>query len=313
MKNKTIAVIGGAGFVGRAVVEKLARQGARVIILSRNADRAKMLKPLGNVGQITAIAGDALSDDDLAQLLAPADMVVNLVGILAPSGKQTFSALQAELPARLAKYAVEYGIEKIVHLSAIGADLKAKSRYAVTKAEGERALLRGDVPVTILRPSIIFGAGDGFFNRFGRMAMIAPALPVIGGGKSLMQPVYVGDVADAVVAALGDAKTDNEIYELGGPDIYSFKELMQITLKAVGRKRALLSLPFALMHIPASLTQILPNPPLTRDQLYQLENDNVVGKKAKTLADLGISAQAVDKHVFDYLAHLRPGGRFSAK
>ena len=186
MNQKTVTVIGGAGFLGRSVVEKLAKQGARVIILCRNADKAKMLKPLGNVGQITAVAGDALQDDVLEKVIAPADMVVNLIGILAPSGKQNFKATQAELPARIAKIASQHNVSKIVHISAIGADAKSKSQYAVTKAEGERALLLGFSPVTILRPSIIFGPGDGFFNRFGQMAMVAPALPLIGGGKNKM-------------------------------------------------------------------------------------------------------------------------------
>ena len=313
MKQKTVTVIGGAGFIGRSVVEKLAKQGHRVIILCRNADKAKMLKPLGNVGQITVIAGDALRDDVLEKVIAPADLVVNLIGILAPSGKQNFSATQAELPARIAKIAKANGIEKIVHLSAIGANAKSKSRYAITKAEGERALLRGFSPVTILRPSIVFGPGDGFFNRFGQMAMLAPALPVIGGGKNLMQPVYVGDVSDAVITSLSDAASDDQIYELGGPRIYSFRELMSLTCEAIGRKRALVSVPFALMHIPASVMQLLPNPPVTRDQLYLLEQDNIVGNRAKTLADLGLSAQSVEAHVFDYLAHLRAGGRFAAK
>jgi len=313
MKNKTITVIGGAGFIGRSVVEKLAKQGARVIILTRNADKAKTLKPLGDVGQITLVSGDALKDDVLESVIAPADMVVNLIGILAPSGKQNFTATQAELPMRIAKFADAHKLDKVVHLSAIGADRKSKSAYARSKAEGERALLRGFSPSVILRPSIVFGPGDGFFNRFGQMAMIAPALPVIGGGRNLMQPVYVGDVADAVVKALATDKVDDQIFELGGPSVYSFKELMAMTCQAVGRSRALVSVPFALMHVPATFLQLLPNPPVTRDQLYLLENDNVVAKKAAGFAELGIKPQAVEAHISDYLAHLRPGGRFSAK
>ena len=313
MKDKIVTVIGGAGFIGRAVVERLAKQGARVIILTRNADKAKMLKPLGDVGQITAVSGDALDDEVLKSVIAPADYVINLVGILAPSGKQNFDATQAVLPKRIASMAHTYNVQKIVHLSAIGADLKSKSAYARSKAEGERGLLRNFSPVTILRPSIVFGPGDGFFNRFGQMAMIAPALPVIGGGRNLMQPVYVGDVADGVIIALTSDKTDNQIYELGGPSVYSFKELMAMTCKAVGRKRALVSVPFALMHLPASVMQFLPNPPLTRDQLYLLEQDNVVAKKALGCEALGIQPQAVEAHIPDYLAHLRPGGRFASK
>ena len=313
MKNKIVTVIGGAGFVGRSVVEKLAKQGARVIILTRNTNKAKALKPLGDVGQITAVSGDALDDDVLRSVIAPADMVVNLVGILAPSGKQSFAATQAQLPARIAAIASEHKVQKIVHLSAIGADLKSKSRYAASKAEGERAVLRGFSPVTVLRPSIIFGPGDGFFNRFGQMAMMAPALPVIGGGKNMMQPVFVGDVADAVVVALRDHKTDDQVYELGGPNSYSFKRLMEMTCAAIKRPRPLLPVPFGVMHLAASFLQLLPNAPVTRDQLYLLEQDNVVGKKAKGFAELGLKPQSVEAHISDYLAHLRPGGRFSAK
>ena len=312
LQDKIVTVIGGAGFVGRAVVEQLARQGAKVLVLTRNADKAKYLKPLGSVGQITPVGGDALDDATLQSVIAPADYVINLVGILAPSGKQSFAATQAELPARIADMAQAADVKKIVHISAIGADLKSKSRYAVTKAEGERAMLRGFSPVTILRPSIIFGPGDGFFNRFGAMAMVAPALPVIGGGKNQMQPVFVGDVAQAVVTALMSHETDNEIYELGGPSIYSFKELMKMTLAATSRKRALISVPFSLMHIPATFAQLLPNPPVTRDQLYLLEQDNVVAKGAKGFAELAIAPQAVEAHITDYLAHLRPGGRFAS-
>ena len=313
MKNKVITVIGGAGFIGRSVVEKLAKTGARIIILTRNADKAKMLKPLGDVGQITCIGGDALDDEALMGVIAPADMIVNLVGILAPSGKQNFQATQADLPARIVELAKTHDIKKIVHVSAIGANLKSKSAYAVSKAEGEKALLRGFSPVTILRPSIVFGPGDGFFNRFGQMAMIAPALPLIGGGKNVMQPVYVGDVADAVVEALRNPATNDQLYELGGPSTYSFKQLMEMTLDAIGRKRALLSVPFALMHVPASLLQLLPNPPVTRDQLYLLEDDNVASQTALGFADLGIVPQSVEAHISDYLAHLRPGGRFAQR
>lgn len=313
MKQKIITVIGGAGFIGRSVVEKLAREGARVIILTRNTNKANTLKPLGDVGQITAVSGDALDDAALESVIAPADMVVNLVGILAPSGKQSFEATQADLPKRIAALAKMHNVEKIVHVSAIGADLKSKSRYGASKAEGERSVLRGFSPTTVLRPSIVFGPGDGFFNRFGQMAMLAPALPVIGGGRNLMQPVYVGDVADAVVTALSNPETNDHVYELGGPNVYSFKKLMEMTCAAVGRKRPLVSVPFALMHIPAAFLQFLPNPPVTRDQLYLLEQDNVVGKTAKGFADLGIKPQSVEAHISDYLAHLRPGGRFAQK
>ena len=253
LSQKTIAVIGGTGFVGRAVVEQLAATGARILVLARNSERAKQLKVFGAVGQISAVAGDALRDEDLASVIAPADMVVNLVGILAPSGRQTFAGLQAELPGRIGQMASQYGVESIVHLSAIGASLKSPSMYARTKAEGQRALLRKFPQATILQPSVIFGPGDGLFSRFGQMAMLAPALPLIGGGRNLMQPVFVGDVARAVVTALQSSDTRGRIYQLGGPNCYSFAELMRFILSSIQRQRMLVSVPFALMAIPAFL------------------------------------------------------------
>ena len=311
MQEKTVAVIGGAGFVGRAVVEKLARKGARVIVLTRNAERAKILKPLGDVGQITALSGNVLNDADLERVLAPADMVVNLVGVLASKGKQSFTALHSELPARLADIGLEHGIEKIVHISALGAALGAVSHSSRSKAEGERGLLRVMPNASILRPSVIFGPGDGFFCRFGQMAMLAPALPLIGGGENLMQPVYIGDVAEAVMRCLEDRATDGQIYELGGPTQYSFKELMQMTREAVERPVALVRVPAALMRLPPALFSVLPNPPLTTDQIRQLGVDNVVSGDVPGFEALGIKPQPAEAHVPHFLAQFRPGGRFN--
>lgn len=318
LKGQVIGVIGGTGFIGRAVVKKLADAGAQVLVLCRNADRAKRLKVLGDVGQVSVLAGDALNDAALARLIAASDKIVNLVGILHPSGKQNFENTQAELPARIAKMAKGQDLQKIVHVSAIGADANSASAYARTKAAGEAALAKDGAKScvqapTILRPSIVFGPGDGFFNRFGQMAMIAPALPLIGGGKNKMQPVYVGDVAQAICIALAESATDGQIYELGGPHVYSFKELMALTLQAVDRRRALVPVPFAMMALPAAVAGILPNPPVTSDQLKLLKLDNVVSAKAKGIADLGITPQPVEAHIFDYLAPFKPGGRFAPK
>jgi len=310
LSQKTIAVIGGTGFVGRAVVEQLAATGARILVLARNSERAKQLKVFGAVGQISAVAGNALRDEDLASVIAPADMVVNLVGILAPSGRQTFAGLQAELPGRIGQMASQYGVESIVHLSAIGASLKSPSLYARTKAEGERALLRQYSQATILQPSVIFGPADGLFSRFGQMAMLAPALPLIGGGRNLMQPVFVGDVARAVVAALQSPDTQGRIYQLGGPNCYSFAELMRFILSSIQRQRMLVSVPFALMAIPAFFAGFLPNPPLTNDQLKLLKTDNICTKSAPGLAELGITPTSIEAIVPEYLAVFRPGGRF---
>jgi len=311
LSQKTIAIIGGTGFVGRAIVEKLAATGARILIMARNTERAKSLKVFGAVGQISAVAGNALNDADLAAILEPADMVVNLIGILAPSGRQKFETLQAELPGRIGKMAAQNGIENIVHISAIGASLKSPSLYARTKAEGERALLRQFPSAVILRPSVVFGPGDGLFTRFAQMAMLAPALPLIGGGRNRMQPVYVGDVADAVVAALANISAQGQIYQLGGPHIYSFADLMRFILKATERRRMLVSVPFPVMAIPAFFAGLLPNPPITGDQLKLLKTDNICAKSAPGLAELGITPTAIEAIVPEYLAAFRPGGRFT--
>jgi len=310
LADKKIAVIGGTGFIGRAIVERLAQKGAQIILLARNGERAKRLKPFGVVGQISVVAGNACDEDVLARVITQADIVINLVGILAPSGAQTFETTQAKLPDMIGRLAAEAGVQKIVHLSAIGADVKSQSQYARTKAEGERNLLRRFPDAVILRPSIVFGAGDGFFTRFGQMAMVSPALPLIGGGRNKMQPVYVGDVADAVLKVLNDDKIKGELFELGGPAVYSFKELMAFTLAATQRKRALVSIPFAVMSLPAAMASILPAAPITLDQLKLLKVDNVVSKGAKGLAELAVEPTAIDVVVPEYLAPFKPGGRF---
>ena len=316
LKNSTVTVIGGSGFIGRQVVERLARAGARIIVLTRNADRAKFLRPIGAPGQITLVSGQANDDAILRQVIDQSDAVVNTVGILAETGKQKFSALQAELPAAIGQMLAENAFLansalRMVQLSAIGADAQSKSRYARTKAEGEAGLLAAWPSATILRPSLVFGAGDGFFNRFAGMAMTAPAIPVIGGGSNRIQPVYVGDVADAVINALKNDKTAGQIYELGGPDVMSFRDAMRYLLKCIRRKRLLLSVPFPIMHMAATAMRILPQPPVTNDQLKLLKTDNIVADDALTLADLGVAPTAMDAVVPSYLERYKPGGQFN--
>jgi len=312
LRNKTVSVIGGSGFIGRALVEKLARAGARVTVLTRNTVRSKNLKPLGDVGQITVIGGDALVNDDLTLAIQSADYVVNLIGIFHPSGKQNFENAQAQLPQNIATVAQKTGIKKIIHLSAIGADLNSSSNYLRTKAEGERGLLSVAPSSTILRPSIVFGPGDGFFDRFAKMAMIAPALPLLGGGTTKFQPVFVGDVADSILYCLTNQQTDGQIYELGGPSIYSFKELLAYTLSSIGKKRGLIPVPIFAMQLPAALASILPNPPITRDQLRMLSSDNIVNEKMPDITSFGIIPQPIEAHVPNYLSCYRQGGIFAS-
>jgi NADH dehydrogenase len=323
LNQATIAVIGGSGFIGRQIVEKLARAGARLKILTRNADRAKFLRPMGTPGQITLISGKATDDAALANVLAGVDAVVNTVGILAEGGGQRFAALQADLPARIGQMMAEAEASadkpsrrqqaRIIHLSAIGADHQSPSRYARTKAAGEAGLQAAFPTATILRPSLVFGAGDGFFNRFAAMAVTAPALPVIGGGTNRIQPVYVGDVASAVVAALEDQASTGKIYELGGPDVITFREAMRFLLQSIGRSRMLMSVPFPVMGLAATAMSILPNPPVTRDQLKLLKIDNVVSADALGLAELGLVPTGMELIVPTYLERYKPGGRFSVK
>ncbi|MGB1962014.1 MAG: complex I NDUFA9 subunit family protein [Candidatus Puniceispirillaceae bacterium] len=313
--EKTIAVIGGSGFVGRATIELIAKHSARVIVLCRNAEKAKYLKPMGVVGQITLVSGDACDDETLERVIAPADAVVNLVGILAEAGSQRFTALQAELPGRIGAMAAKHDVESVVHVSAIGASATSPSIYSRTKAAGEAALLSAFPKAVILRPSIVFGAGDSFFNRFASMAMLAPALPLPGGGGMLMQPVYVGDVAAAIAAGLGLTRTrkkmEGETFELAGPNIFSFRQLMELTLSHIKRRRLLMPVPLWAMRCGAVFAGLLPNPPLTVDQVRLLASDNVADPSRPGLSEIGITPTPVDTILPQYLARFRPGGRFA--
>ena len=313
LSSSTIAVIGGTGFIGRQIVEVLARQGARIKILARNADRAKFLKPMGDVGQISITSGSALDDDALTRIIEGCDTVINTIGILAESGSQRFNALQAELPARIAKIANANGVKSIVHLSAIGADLNSSSIYARTKAQGEQGLMAEFPKAVILRPSLVFGTGDGFFNRFASMAVMAPGLPVIGGGKNKVQPVYVGDIAQAVLAVLTHKKSEGKIYELGGPQVMTFREAMAYIIKQIKRKRLLLPVPHGVMTLAATAMSILPAAPVTRDQLNLLKVDNVASADLPGLEELGIQPTPIDLIVPSYLERYQPGGRFAIK
>jgi NADH dehydrogenase len=313
--EKTIAVIGGSGFVGRATIELIAKHSARVIVLCRNAEKAKYLKPMGVVGQITLVSGDACDDETLERVIAPADAVVNLVGILAETGSQKFTALQAELPGRIGAIAAKHDVESVVHVSAIGASATSPSIYSRTKAAGEAALFSAFPKAVILRPSIVFGAGDSFFNRFASMAMLAPALPLPGGGGMLMQPVYVGDVAAAIAAGLGLTRTrkkmEGETLELAGPNIFSFRQLMELTLSHIKRRRLLMPVPLWAMRCGAVFAGLLPNPPLTVDQVRLLASDNVADPSRPGLSEIGITPTPVDTILPQYLARFRPGGRFA--
>jgi NADH dehydrogenase len=273
---------------------------------------------MGDVGQIMAVQANLRNEDSIRRAVDGASAVVISVGVLASGGRQTFGALHAEAPGLVAKAARAAGVKKLVHISAIGADAKSSSRYARTKAQGEAAVLAEFPDAIILRPSIVFGPEDGFFNRFAAMARIAPMLPLIGGGRTKFQPVYVGDVAAAVAAVLDGAGTPGAIYELGGPETLTFRELLERTQTYAGRSRPYISLPFWYAKLTAALTWPLPNAvrPLTVDQVRLLERDNVVSEAAKkekrTLAGLGVEPlNSISAIVPEYLERFKPKGQYA--
>jgi uncharacterized protein YbjT (DUF2867 family) len=310
-----ITIYGGSGFLGRHVVRALAKTGARMRIAVRRPELAGHLQPLGGVGQIGAVQANVRYPQSLLAPAEGADAVVNLVGILAPTGKQTFASVQDEGARHVAEAARAGGARAFVQVSAIGADPHSLSVYARTKAAGEAAVASVFPEAVILRPSVVFGPEDEFFNRFAALARIAPMLPLIGGGTTRFQPVFVGDVAKTVLAGLrGEAKAGLP-YELGGPEIMTMKEVMTRVLAYTMRRRPLVPLPFWLAKVQAAFLQWLPNAPLTVDQVRLLEKDNVVSEAAKrdgrTLEGLGIEPVAVEAVVPDYLEQYRPRGQFS--
>ncbi|HEV2303129.1 MAG TPA: complex I NDUFA9 subunit family protein [Stellaceae bacterium] len=313
MRNHRTCVLGGSGFIGRYVVQRLAAQGGVVAVGCRHAEEAKFLKPMGEVGQIATLNVGIGDEALLRACLAGNDQLVNCVGILVERGAQRFERIHHEGPARLARLAREAGIERFVHLSAIGADPRASSRYAKSKGEGEGAARDAFPTVTILRPSVVFGPEDQFFNRLVQMAMLSPVLPLIGGGETRFQPVYVGDVAEAVVRALADPAAAGRTYELGGPRVYSLRELTELVLEETRRKRLLVDLPFGLAALQARLMSILPSPPLTPDQVEMLKADNVVAPGALGLSALGIAPTAVEAILPTYLDRFRRGGWYERR
>jgi NADH dehydrogenase len=310
MNTNLVTVFGGSGFLGRHTVRALARAGWRIKVATRHPNMAFFLRPLGAVGQIDFVKCDVADAEQVQHAVLGASAVVNLTGILFQKG-QTFEDVQADGAANIAQAAAAANATSLVHISAIGADAESDSRYAVTKAEGEVAVREAFPSATILQPSIIFGPEDGFFNKFAAMARMSPALPLIGGGKTRFQPVFVGDVAAAIVTALGSPDAKGRTYELGGPTSYSFKELLELILRETGRSRLLVPLPFGLAMFKAAFLQMLPNPLLTMDQVRLLKKDNVVSPTAAGLADLGITPTSVEAVVPSYLWRYRAKGEYA--
>ncbi len=316
--DKLVTVFGGSGFLGRHVVRALCKRGYRVRVAVRRPDLAGHLQPLGRVGQIHAVAANLRYPGSVEAAARDADIVVNLVGILFEGGRQRFESVHAFGAEAVALAAAAYGA-RLIHISAIGADPDAPSHYARTKAMGEKLALAAMPSATILRPSILFGPEDDFFNKFAALARIAPALPLIGGGHTRFQPVFAGDVASAILAAIDRPETGGAIYELGGLEVMSFKALMQFVLATIERRRLLVPIPFGIARIMAFFLQLPPKllatkPLLTQDQVDLLLRDNIVSPEAehagRTLEGLGIEPVAMGAIVPTYLWRFRKSGQF---
>lgn len=316
--SKLVTIYGGSGFVGRYIARRMAKVGWRVRVAVRRPNEAIFVRPYGVVGQVEPIFCNIRDDSSVADAMEDADAVVNCVGILAEFGKSTFDAIQVDGPTRIARIAAEKGISKMVHVSAIGADSEAESDYARTKAEGEAGVLAHMPNAVILRPSIIFGPEDEFFNRFAGMTRFGPILPVVG-AETRFQPVYVDDVAQAAEKSIrGEAKAG--IYELGGPDVATFRELMHRMLDVIHRRRLVANIPMFVAKVMAwflDLVQsitfgLLKNSMLTRDQVKNLHHDNVVAEGAMGFPTLGITPTSMASVLPDYLWRFRPSGQYDA-
>jgi uncharacterized protein YbjT (DUF2867 family) len=311
-----VTVFGGSGFVGRHTVRALAREGYRIRNAVRRPDLAGHLQPLGRVGQIHSVQANLRYPASVERAMEGADVAINLVGILYERGRQRFEAVQAEGAGAVARAAAAVGA-RMIHVSAVGANPDSPSLYARSKAAGETAVLNAAADATILRPSIVFGPEDDFFNRFAAMARMLPVLPLVGGGETKFQPVFVGDVARAILKAVGGGAKPGTTYELGGPEVRTFKELMVYVLSVTERRRLLVPLPFGLAKLKAFFLQFMPTPLLTPDQVELLRSDNIVSPaaiaEARTLQALGIAPAAMEAIVPSYLWRFRKTGQFSKR
>ncbi|MEP3346995.1 MAG: complex I NDUFA9 subunit family protein [Litoreibacter sp.] len=315
--SKLVTIYGGSGFVGRYIARRMAKEGWRVRVAVRRPNEAIFVKPYGAVGQVEPILCNIRDDASVRDALLGADAVVNCVGILAPVGKNKFDDVQHEGAERVARLASEEGVGRLVHISAIGADVDSNSEYATTKGLGEEGVLANFPTAVILRPSIVFGPEDGFFNRFASMSRFGPVLPIVG-ADTKFQPVYVDDVAHAaVMGVLGQAEAGT--YELGGPEVGTLRELTQAMLNVVRRRRLILNVPFFAARIMGGTFDIIKmvsggliSGPLTKDQVRNLAKDNVVAEDAKGLDDLGIEATSFEVILPNYLWRFRPSGQYDA-
>ncbi|MCO6187335.1 complex I NDUFA9 subunit family protein [Rhizobium sp. L1K21] len=313
---KLVTIFGGSGFVGRHIVRALAKRGYRIRVAVRRPDLAFHLQPLGNVGQISAVQANLRFRSSVDAAVKGSDYVINCVGILFAKGRNTFESVQ-DFGARAVAEATRAAGAKLIHISAIGADTDSESVYAASKARAEKAIHEILPEAIIMRPSIIFGPEDNFFNKFAAMARFAPALPLIGGGKTAFQPVFVGDVAEAVARGVDGKLETGKTYELGGPEILTFREILEMILEETDRERPLVSIPFGVASLIGSISSMVPfvDPPLTADQVELLKTDNVVSQEAAdaglTLDGMGISPTLASAIIPTYLVRHRPHGQYS--
>jgi uncharacterized protein YbjT (DUF2867 family) len=316
MPDRLVTVFGGSGFLGRHLVRALARRDCRIRVAVRRPDLAGHLQPLGRVGQIHAVQANVRYPDSVAAAVGHAEVVINLVAVLFERGRQRFPAVHVAGADAVARAAAAAGA-RMIHVSAIGADANSPSQYARTKAAGEAAVRAAVPAATIFRPSIMFGPEDDFFNRFAAMARLSPVLPLVGGGHTRFQPVFVGDVAEAMARAVDGETAAGTTYELGGPEVKTFRELIEFVLATTGRRRLLVPLPFPLARFQATFLQFLPKPPLTPDQVKLLQVDNVVSPEAererRTLPALGIEPTTIEAIVPTYLWRFRKYGQFEKR
>jgi len=309
--QKIIAIFGAGGFIGRHLMRHLTKLDYRIKVATHNVHLKGYLKPLGNPGQIELFKTNIFNQEEVKRVLKNCDLVINLVGILYETRKKKFNHVHAQFPFLLSNLCNEFEIKNLVHVSALGIKEKHSSLYMQSKLEGEKAIQNNFKPSVILRPSVIFGPEDKFFNTFASLAQFSPFLPLIGGGKTKFAPIYVGDVAKAITKALELNNSEPKIYELGGNKNYSFKELMEILLEEIKKKRLLISIPFGFAKFQSYFLQMMSKPLLTPDQVELLKYNNVVSGDHPTLKDLGISATSIESILPKYIYRFKSGGQFN--
>ena len=311
MKQKIATIFGASGFIGRHLIRRLTKKDFQIIAATRSPYLHGYLKPLGNPGQIDLEKVNLFDEERLRTLIKSSDVVINLVGILYETKKQKFEDIHAKFTDLLSKLCSELNIKKLVHISALGINETVSSQYMQSKLKGEKNIINNFDRSVILRPSFIFGPEDRFFNQFASLAEFFPVLPLIGGGLTYFQPIYVEDIAKSIVVVSEKEEINNSIYELGGPQTFTFKELMKILLKQIKKKRFLVPIPYSFAKFQAKILQLLPKPPLTTDQVEMLKYDNIVTNNYPKIKDLKINPKTIESVLPNYIWRFRRGGQFA--